>query len=92
MVSNFVKGQDETIYEESGDRALEIRKLRESLVARKKYNRASAFMYLELTLVQDLEMRASVDALLAFAVSWNKHKISLCCFVRQHWDDSFLAL
>ena len=64
MVSNFVKAEDETIFEESANRALEVRKLRESLVARTKYNRASTFMQLELTLVQGLEMKASVGAAL----------------------------
>jgi hypothetical protein len=59
-VSNFVKAQVETIFDESGNRVLEVRKLRESLVARRKYNRASAFMQLELTLVQGLEMKAFV--------------------------------
>ena len=62
LFSNFVKADDETIFEKSGNSALEIRKLRESLVARRKYNRASAFMQLELTLVQGLEIKASVGA------------------------------
>ena len=62
MVSNFVKTQDETIYEDSESRLCEIRKLRESLVTRRKYNRASVFMQLELTLAQGLEMKSSVGA------------------------------
>ena len=57
-----MKAQDETIYNESGNRVLEVRKLRESLVARRKYGKAFIFMQLELTLVQGLEMRASVGA------------------------------
>ena len=64
-VSNFVKPQDETIFEEYGNRASEVRNLRESLVARKKYNTAFRSMQLELTLVQGLEMQASVGASLA---------------------------
>ncbi|KAK0510770.1 hypothetical protein JMJ35_007202 [Cladonia borealis] len=64
-VSNFVRTRDETIFEESGNRASEARKLRESLIARKKYNIAFRFMQLELTLVQGLEMQASVGASLA---------------------------
>ena len=62
VVSNYVKAQDETVYEKSGNRALEVGKLRESLVARREYSRASTFMQLELTLVQGLEMKASVGA------------------------------
>ena len=62
MVSNYVKAQDETIYEDSESRFYEVRKLRESLVARRKYKRASAFMQLELTLANGLEMQASVGA------------------------------
>ena len=63
MVCNFVKAQDATIYSDPGvNRMLEVRKLRESLVARKRYGRASVFMQLELTLVQGLEMQASVGA------------------------------
>ena len=66
-VSNFVKPQDGTIFLESGrDRASEVRQLRKSLVTRGKYNRASAFMQLELTLVQGLEMQTSVGASFGF--------------------------
>lgn len=61
-VSNFVTAQDETIYEQSGNRALEVGKLRQSLVAQRKYNRASKFMQLELTLVQDRDMKDAVGA------------------------------
>ena len=78
-VSNFVKAQDQTISEESGNRALEVRKLRESLVARRKYNRASAFMQLELTLVQGLEMKASVGA-----------SLGLCSVMEQTQNKSLL--
>ena len=79
MVSNFVKAQDETIFEESGSRALEVRKLRESLVARKKYNKASTFMQLEFTLVQGLEMQASVGA-----------SFALCSVMEQTQNKSLL--
>ena len=44
------------------NRASEVRKLRESLIARRKYNTASRFMQLELTLVQAPEIMASVGA------------------------------
>ena len=57
-VSNFVNAQDETIFEESVNRASEVKQLRESLVARRKYNTASRFMQLQLTLMQGLDMQA----------------------------------
>lgn len=80
--SNFVKAQDETIYISLGrDRALEVRKLRESLIARGKYNRASAFTQLELTLVQGLEMQNSVGAAMGLcnALEQTQNKILQYC-------------
>ena len=65
IVSNFVKAQDGTIFPESGgNRASEVQRIRESLIARKKYSRASVFMQMELNLVQDPAVRASVGAAL----------------------------
>lgn len=65
MVSNFVKAQDSTIFHESGGkRALEVKRIGESLAARKKYSRASVFMQMELNLVQGPAMQASVGAAL----------------------------
>lgn len=78
-VSNFVKPQHETIFDKSGNRALEVRRLRESLVKRGNYNRAATFMQIELTLVQGLEMQASVAA-----------SLGLCNAMEQTQDKSLL--
>ena len=63
MVSNFVTAQDRTVFTESrSDRVSEVRMLRESLTARERYDSASRFMQLELTLVQGPDTQASVNA------------------------------
>ena len=79
MVSNARKLQDESIFDDSGNRASEVRRMRESLVKRKKYNRASVFMQLELTLVKGLDMKASVAASLSLcnAMERTQHKCLL---------------
>ena len=60
-----MKSQDEAIFDDSGNRVSEVRRIRESLLQRRKLNRASVFMRIELDLVQQPDTRASVAASLA---------------------------